>query len=296
MDCGSDVGACAVSAPCRTLAQALAHTAGGGEVLLLDSADFGAAVIYSSVSIVAPTSAHAAVTGSAAAAITIDALPNDSVTLRGLTISGGNGGIVFNSGHSLHLEGVTVRGYSDFSQSAILFRPAAPARLSIVDSTIQSSTYGINVASANDVGVLLDNVRLEGDGFGLYMRAGGTASVRNTLIGGPGAFGIAVDGWNGAPLTTTLDRVAITGMDEALAVCNENPVYAFVRNSTFANSAFYGVAAFCIAPAGVWLDGNRITHNGTGLGIFSGNAYSRGNNTIEANGVDGMPTGTYSPK
>src|SRR5262249_21487875 len=158
---------------------------------------------------------HAAVTGLAGPAITIDALPNESVTLRGLTISGGSDGIVFNSGGSLHLVDVNVRGYTDYSQTAILFRPAVPARPTVIDSTIQSSNYGIKVTSEGDVGVLLDNVRLEGDGVGLYAKAGGSASVRNTLISGLGGtgLGIVLESATGATLTTTLDRVSITGMD-----------------------------------------------------------------------------------
>ena len=296
---GSDSAPCAAAAPCRTLAKALAGTARGGEVLLLDSADFGAAIIVSSVSIFAPQNARPAVSaGSGFVALTISALQGDTVVLRGLEVSGGTVGIAFNSGGSLHLENTIVRGYSSNSGSNVLFQPATPATLSIKDSTIQSGRYGIQVKNGGgNVGVLLDNVRLEGNEQGLVVTAGGTASVRNSVVAGPGGIGIWVAGAGGVPLTATLDRVTISGVADGLIVGGSDPAIAFARNSSFANNSYRGLLVGCCAPASaVWIDGNRITRNGTGIELLGGAVFSRGNNTIEANGIDGGPTATYSPK
>jgi Periplasmic copper-binding protein (NosD) len=219
--------------------------------------------------------------------------------LRGLAVSGGNMGIVFNSGGSLHLENVTVGGYSGNSATNVWFQPAAPARLSIKDSTIQSGYYGIQVANGGgNAGVLLDNVRLEGNEIGLRMAAGGAISVRNALVAGPGGMGIWVTGAGGVPLTATLDRVTISGVADGLIVGGSEPAIAFVRNSSFANNTYRGLVVGCCAPASaIWIDGNRITRNGTGIEISAGAAVnSRGNNTIEANDIDGVPSGTYSAK
>ena len=88
------------------------------------------------------------------------------------------------------------------------FQPATPATLSIKDSTIQAGGYGVRVTNGGgDVGVLLDNVRLEGNEEGLVVVAGGTVSVRNSVVAVPGSSGIAVAGAAGVPLTATLDRV-----------------------------------------------------------------------------------------
>ena len=296
---GSDSGSCGAAAPCRTLAKALAGTARGGEVLLLDSADFGAAIVVSSVSIFAPQNARPTVSADAGfIALSISAMQGDTVVLRGLAVSGGNVGIAFNSGGSLHLENTIVRGYSSNSGANVWFQPPTSARLSIKDSTIQSGWYGIQVTNGGgDVGVLLDNVRLEGNEEGLVVTAGGTASVRNSVVAGPGGIGIRVAGAGGVPLTATLDRVTISGVADGLIVGGSDPAIAFARNSSFANNSYRGLLVGCCAPASaIWIDGNRITRNGTGIELSAGTVYSRGNNTIEANGVDGAPTATYSPK
>ena len=295
---GNDTAACSVVAPCRTLAQALKTTARGGEVLLLDSADFGSATILTSVSIVAPQNARPAITGTPLVdALTVSATPSDTIVLRGLAVAGDSDGIVFNSGGSLHLENLTVRGNPLTGAAGVWFQPATPARLSIKDSTIQSYDRGIVAASFADVGVLLDNVRLEGNRWGLSVSAAGTVAVRNALVAGPGDIGIRVVGAGGVPLTATLDRVTISGVAQGLIVGGSEPATAFVRNSSFASSTYQGLLVGCCAPASaIWIDGNRITRNGVGIEIFAGAVNSRGNNTIEANGVDGAPTATYSAK
>jgi hypothetical protein len=148
-----------------------------------------------------------------------------------------------------------------------------------------------------DVGMLLDNVRLEGNRWGLSVSADGTVAVRNAMVAGPGDIGIRVAGAGGVPLTATLDRVTISGVAQGLIVGGSEPATAFVRNSSFASNTYQGLLVGCCAPASaIWIDGNRITRNGAGIEIYAGAVNSRGNNTIEANGVDGVPTATYSAK
>src|SRR5262245_40834709 len=100
---GNDGGSCQRNAPCRTLARAVAVIAGGdGEVIVLDSGDYGAVKIESSITIHAPEGVHAgvSVTTSNGDGVTINAGANDIVVLRGLTLNGemGKDGIKFNSG------------------------------------------------------------------------------------------------------------------------------------------------------------------------------------------------------
>ena len=44
----------------------------------------------------------------------------------------------------------------------------------------------------------------------------------------------------------------------------------------------------------VWLSGDTVTLNGTGLRVFGGTITSLGNNLISFNGIDGSPSTTQS--
>jgi hypothetical protein len=82
---GTDRGGCPVTAPCRTFAFALTQTAAGGEIDVLDPADYGPVTITKSISIVNDGVGVAAIRASSGNAITINAGAGDSVHLRGLT-------------------------------------------------------------------------------------------------------------------------------------------------------------------------------------------------------------------
>src|SRR5579883_3541898 len=86
---GSDSGSCSLASPCRTFAYAIAQTAAGGEIDVLDPAGYGALTITQSISIVNDGVGEAGVqAGSGGAAITINAGASDVIQLRGLTIEG----------------------------------------------------------------------------------------------------------------------------------------------------------------------------------------------------------------
>jgi hypothetical protein len=89
---GANGAACgAADAPCRTLQYAHDLVAAGGEILVIDSGNFGAIKITKAVSLVRDGCGVALVSrASAGAAITIGAGPSDRVVLRGLTVEGGN--------------------------------------------------------------------------------------------------------------------------------------------------------------------------------------------------------------
>ena len=111
---GADSGTCAREVPCNTFAFALTQTAAGGEIDVLDPADYGPVTITKSISIVNDGPGIAAIGISSGNAITINAGVNDSVHLRGLTIAGiggGINGILFNTGGNLAVENCVVRGF-----------------------------------------------------------------------------------------------------------------------------------------------------------------------------------------
>src|SRR5580698_8100383 len=97
---GVDSAACSLTAPCRTFAAAYAATDAGGEIAVLGTAGYGTLTINKAISIVNGGGFEAGVSvPSGGTGITINALANDAVSLRGLTIDGagvGANGVQFN--------------------------------------------------------------------------------------------------------------------------------------------------------------------------------------------------------
>src|SRR5215471_13629595 len=58
---GNDLNACSRTAPCRTFGHAISQTSVGGEVIVLDSAGYGAFTITQAVSIIAPPGIYAGI-------------------------------------------------------------------------------------------------------------------------------------------------------------------------------------------------------------------------------------------
>src|SRR5262249_23078663 len=88
---GADANPCSLVLPCRSFGAAIAQTTPGGEVIVLDSAGYGAAAISQPVSIIAPPGIYAGVSvfaGGPTGGVGIVVNPGaGKVTLRGLTIN-----------------------------------------------------------------------------------------------------------------------------------------------------------------------------------------------------------------
>src|SRR5215813_5880086 len=105
---GSDANSCSLAAPCRSFAGAITKTNAGGEIVVLDSAGYGAVTITKSISINAPDGIEGGVTATSGDGITVSVGFSDVVTLRGLTLVGVVGaasdGIVFNGQGALNIQ------------------------------------------------------------------------------------------------------------------------------------------------------------------------------------------------
>lgn len=108
---GSDSNRCSLALPCRGFTVALAATDSGGEIVVLDSAGYGAVTIGKSVSISVPTGIYAGVSVLSGDGITVNAI-GISVALSNLTINGqgGRDGIRFVQGARLNVVGCQIIG------------------------------------------------------------------------------------------------------------------------------------------------------------------------------------------
>src|SRR5215208_4096999 len=109
---GSDAALCTRTNPCRNFAAAITQTSPDGEVIVLDSAGYGAFAITKAITIAAPLGVHAALTVFAGDGITVTADASDVVILRNIYVNslGGTNGVNVNQAKALHCERMVVNG------------------------------------------------------------------------------------------------------------------------------------------------------------------------------------------
>jgi hypothetical protein len=263
---GSDNNSCIVSQPCQTLKAALALTLAGGEIFVLDSANYGAVTITRSVSITA-AGAGAGILVANGAAVVIDAGASDVVNLRGLVLDGsqtGSTGIQFNSGAVLVVQNAIVR---NFSGNGINFAPSGAAKLFITDTTLSGNTNSgllLAPASSNAVSGVVARLSASGNGVGVLASGGNVNLTMTDTVAGNNTYGV--------------------GATSSSAV--------MVRNSTFSNNAV-GVSAD--QSALVRVGQSALTSNGTGWkSQNNAQLQSYGDNSLNGNTVDGTPTMTIA--
>ena len=279
---------CSLAAPCRGFAAAQTVTDNNGEIIVLDSAGYGAVTITKSIAIIAPTGVYGGISVFPGAnGVTIATL-GVNVVLRGLNINGqgGNRGIEITADNSLTVENCVI---SNLTGNGILVN-------GVIDVNITDSIIRRNGAR------------------GINLQNGVTATITRAVVSANGSDGIRVEG-NTASTTTTAD-IADSTMDgnvNGVLALSSNAtalVKVSVRDSRAVRNANYGVAAESTAGAAASLSAsnNVVSNNGSGIGLInagatviaSGNTVtnnvtrgfinssavfkSAGNNTVENNG------------
>jgi hypothetical protein len=261
---GRDGNPCTPSSPCQTFEAALVRTVAGGEIYVLDSANYGAVTINKAVSITSE-GAVAGVVATSGAGIIIAAGAGDVINLRGLDIDGGGSGgigIQFSSGQSLNIQKSTVRG---FQNSGISFGPNGPGTLFITDTTVtNNANNGISVTSNGSVvSGAINRVTASRNGTGILVYGGNASVTIIDTVAGSNNYGI------GASSSAVM-----------------------VRNCTVSNNAI-GIAADQAAI--VRVGQSTVTANGTGWQATNGaQVQSYSNNNVGGNTTDGAQTSTVA--
>lgn len=271
---GDDVNPGSRTAPCKTFAGAISKTATGGEINCLDAGGFGAVTITKSITIDGGGTL-ASVLNVGVNGIIIDGA-GVVVTLRNLSIQGagrGLNGIKLLKGAVLNVENCVIAGQSG---RGIELTPGHNAKVFIKDTIIRGNDHkenggGIRIAPEPGFAVtaVLDNVRLEGNLFGLMVSDRVTATARNST-----ATGNVSDGF--------------------LATGNADPVSLDLENCLVAGNGSIGVRnAGKTDRSVIRLSNVTVVQNLGGLDAAGGSLIlSFGNNRIAGNGVDNNPTGT----
>jgi len=292
---GSDantVSSCDYAHPCRSFAAALTVTTPGGEILALDSAEYGRVVVDRSVSIIAAPAIYAGIdvdaTGNATG-IEI-ATAGVDVLLRGLAINGEGGsyGINMSNGARLLVERCIVSGFS--GGYAISVTTAANAR--ILDSRLHDNGHGVRFSHGAG-GVVADS-HVSGGTTGILVTDGIAATTRamvaKTVIEQTGA-GVTSQTSAGGTARVHVSRsvVARTLIGVRAGTAGSGTAYASVSNSQVTGSvtglAAEGSGAKLVAA------GNTVTRNETGLSqSASAVLESAGTNTVRNNTADSAGT------
>jgi hypothetical protein len=276
---GSDSNPCTVQLPCRLLPAALNAIVDGGEVWMLDSANFnsGPVDITKSVSILAiPGAVGSVVAIGGGPAINI-ATSGISVSLRNLVIvpfpgGGGTSGIVMTNGNSLTMQEMLI---ANLPVHGVDVNAIAGTRVKILDSVIRNNAS-----------------------VGVYLRAGAIADISNTKIIG-NDYGVLAQGTVSGAITTA-------AVSDSLLSSNTIGLYAWagVTGSTARWTAIRTTAShntygfMCDGGAGTTLCavGNSMANGNSSAGFHQSGAAafrSMGNNMVIDNPSNTI--GTITP-
>jgi hypothetical protein len=247
---GSDANDGSRGSPKRNFQAAHTVVADGGQIVVLDTAGYGALTITKSLAITVPPGVNGFVTVTGGSSgITINAGASDSVSLRGLIIEGGGSpaggfGIIANSVGALAVEDCTVRNF----QEGIFARSSTAARVFVRRCTARNCGDGLAASCAGSASVsfIATGCQLEQNtNTGAIASPFGSGNVDLTLIGcvlsgnasGVGALGTSL---------VRLDGCRITGNNKGvnLFVISGSTSQILSRgNNTLENNAAGNTAA-----------------------------------------------------
>jgi hypothetical protein len=263
---GDDNNPCSRTAPCQTFEGALAQTAAGGEISVLDAGGFGTVTITKAITING-AGTLTSILSAGTNGIVVNAGVNDKVVIRNVSINGtGNGtnGIRFLAGKDLTLENVTIEG---FTGRGIDMSLTTTAKLFVKNSRISRGATGIFITTiSGQAQAILDNVQLTGLTNGFEAALNGRATITNSMISGNASNGILA--------SNTTSRINVDGCQ-----------------ITFNDVAGVNATA---SGAIIRLSDSAIVSNNAGLSFVGGAVIeTTGNNRVAGNVSTQAPTGTF---
>lgn len=297
---GDDARDCTRTAPCRTLRAALAKTAPGGTISILDAGGYGTVVVDKTINIIndgAGTASILVPQGELGVQVK-DPFYQARVYLRGLTIEGGgvgSTGVFVTSARAVTVENCVLRNLI----AGIQFGPEASNVASDKQLVFQSALTVADTTIADNVtaGIII----VPGDIRGTKVALRGVRVFNNTDMG------IQVLGGDAKQMVdVAIADSLVTNNGVGIMVntrSSQAPVKVMVTGSTVAHSFFKGVEASVTPPdpgrldvksiAEIWLGQSSVFANTTGLDE-SGGALIRsfGDNYIAGNEREGTFTTT----
>jgi parallel beta helix pectate lyase-like protein len=280
---GNDANPCTRTDPCRNFQVALANTLAGGEVVALDSGGYGPVTVDKSASIVGAPGVHAAITAFTGNGVTVSAGETDVVVLRNLYVTGlgGDNGVRVFSGGSVHVESVTVSGFTN--RGIRVTAELSPVRLIVRDSVFRHNNGGVIANGTNgDLRVQIEHTRADrNDSNGFWFLGPVKGSVTGStaaLNSGSGFF------FQPEAEITVSDSVADGNVNGfAIQTPGTGTIVTLDRVAAIDNA---GDGVFASFESVVRISGSEITRNGTGLHAIAATLESYGDNLVRGNGTN----------
>lgn len=264
---GDDANPCSRTAPCKTFPGAIAKTAAGGEIDVLDPGGFGTVTITKSITIAAEYVGEGGILASLNSGVIVNCStdPNCTVVLRGLIIDGGPTtsnslvGVKFIAGKSLIIQNTAIRNFTAGTPNGygVWFNPSATQAMYL---TIDNCSFTTNGQNSGTTG---GNVFVNPSG------GAGTidVAIRNTLASN-GNFGFGVD------------ASSMTG----------GGVFMSIQDSQASGNLNAGVVSIAAASGGGASNINfknvTVSNNGVGVNVKGANATARFGNSIISNNAN----------
>lgn len=304
---GSDANNCSLVSPCRSFSAALAQTAAGGEIVVLDSAGYGPVVIDKAVAITAPEGVYAGVTVPIyGIGVNVAAGATDAVVLRGLSINGqgAGAGVKLTSGSSLVVDRCTIRDFAAGGFSPPLPKPPPPpatalqieglGRFVVRDSFFVRNSTAVMVGyGAGPYDGTIERSTFAETGSGIEIWGSIDLTVTDTVMSGVSkpfaetGTGIAVNYATVDISRIQVTRTSIVRFGRGIYVAGAlTPSHVAVADSDVSQNET-GI----VTDVGgyVWLTGTRVTHNGKAVSAPSYPVWTSGTNFFGYNGTDGDP-------
>jgi hypothetical protein len=269
---GNDANACTLVAPCRLLPAALSAVADGGEIWMLDSANYNTATVTigKSVSILAVPGAVGSVVALGGPAISITAA-SLTISLRNLVIvpfpaSGATFGVQMTGASTLTIEGSLI---ANLPSDGV--RVLGTGKVEIANTIIRSSgNYAVRLQDGASADV--SGTKLLNNGAGILASSTSatttTATVSDTIIsGGDGVYSSSTIAGGVARLFVT--RCTIQNTNAALgSASTAGTTLVAVSNSMITNNnyAWYQNGAGSVVRS---LGNNHLTDNVTDFGSLT---------------------------
>jgi hypothetical protein len=285
---GDDTNACTLTAPCRLLPAALTAVADGGEIWMLDSANYNTdqVEIHKSVTILAIPG----VFGSVVATNGHDAIyiPDVGlkVTLRNLllvSLGGSNNGITFVQGQKLIVEDCEI---ANIAGQGIYVTAGNVA----VKNTVLRGMGNAGFLAGGTAVAVLDGVHAKDNDVGVNATGTSSVSVSNSVLtaNNVGAFARP---YGGGKAKLVITDSVFNGNSGGIVASPLNASVAEIvaSRNVITNSFVDGIAAYqpTFSTVSVLSDGNTLTENTVAFHFAQGSPtiYTRSNNTVKLNGT-----------